>query len=247
VYISASSRCFAEQPFFEACSSIADLEFDKVELWLDEAGTHLSPREVAEDPDGFAKRFRESSRLTPVAMFLGCDTSPEVLTGLMQAAKPLRITQITVPSSPVGTPFNTEVDRLRAFADISRYEGVRISIKTETGHLTQDPHTAVELCQAVSGLGITLDPSHYICGPHASEPIDQIFPYVYHVHLRDTAPNELQVPVGRGEMDYNRLISQLQRENYRLALSVDMDASKMDAETRALEMRKLRMLLDSLL
>lgn len=247
MFVSASSRCFAELPFFEACPLIADLEFDKVEIWLADGSPHLQPAGVASDPEAFALRYREVTRLTPVAFFLGCDVSPEVLGGIAKAAKLLRAAQVTVPASPLGTPFNTEVDRLRDFVARAGTDGVRVSIKTETGFLSEDPRTAVELCQAVPGLGITLDPSYFICGPHAGESFDQIYPLVYHVHLRDTTPQAVQVPVGLGEVDYSRLIAHLEKVHYRLALSVDFDASEMNSETRQLEMRKLHMLLDSLL
>ena len=30
--------------------------------------------------------------------------------------------------------------------------GIRLSLKTETGRLTEDPRTAVEICQAVRGM-----------------------------------------------------------------------------------------------
>ena len=70
---------------------------------------------------------------------------------------------------------------------------------------------------------------------------------MYHVHLRDSSEKELQVQVGLGEIDYSRLIAQLQREGYNRALSVELIPSLTDASSRMLEMRKLRMLLDSLL
>jgi len=247
VFVSASSRCFAELPFFEACPLMADLEFDKVEIWLADGSEHLQPADVAADPDAFATQYRDITRLTPVAFFLGCDVPPAVLGGIAKAAKLLRAAQVTVPASPLGTPFNTEVDRLRDFVARAGADGVRVSIKTQTGFLSEDPRTAVELCQAVPGLGITLDPSYYICGPHAGESFDQIYPHVYHVHLRDTSPQAVQVPVGLGEVDYSRLITHLEKVRYRLALSVDFETSEMSTETRQLEMRKLRMLLDSLL
>ncbi|GIT30060.1 MAG: hypothetical protein Ct9H300mP1_21060 [Planctomycetaceae bacterium] len=81
-------------------------------------------------------------------------------------------------------------------------------------------HTAVELCQAVQGVGLSLDPSYYICGPHKGSRRPGL-PYVYHVYLRDTTPDQIQVQVGLGEVDYGRLISQLRRENYDRTLSVD--------------------------
>ena len=248
MFVAASTHCFSDRSFDEACGLIGDLEYDKVEIWIDGEGSgHLQPSEVADDPDRFALRFRELTRLTPIAISLQNDLSPATLADISKVAKLLRVAQITVPASPVGTPFNTAIDRLREFVAITTQDGMRLSIKTATGMLTEDPHTAVELCQNVPGLGLTLDPSHYICGPNANQSHDQVYPYVSHVHLRDTTSQELQVPVGLGEIDYSRLINQLRREEYRLALSVDFHPELGDPETRPLEMRKLRMLLESLL
>ena len=53
--------------------------------------------------------------------------------------------------------------------------------------------------------------------------------------------------VGLGEVDYNRLITQLKKAGYNRALSVELIPQFTDPATRPLEMRKLRMLLDSLL
>ncbi len=82
---------------------------------------------------------------------------------------------ITVRSAELGTPYNAEVERLRRMQAIASLEGVRIGLLTEAGRMTQDPATAVVLCDNVKGLGLTLDPSHYICGPHRGESYDQVF------------------------------------------------------------------------
>ena len=70
---------------------------------------------------------------------------------------------------------------------------------------------------------------------------------MYHTLLRDTSEKELQVQVGLGEVDYARLIQQLQREDYRRTLSIDFDPTMMDLNIRPLELRKLRLLLETLL
>jgi sugar phosphate isomerase/epimerase len=247
VFVAASSRCFPEKSFAEACNQITDLEYDKLEIWLSEKSDHLKPSATAQDPDHFVAQYREMTRLTPVALHLEEDVSTKTLTGLSRVAKLLRITQITVPASPLGTPFNTEIDRLKEFLAAVSPDGVRLSLKTQNGTLTEDPHTAVELCQAAKGLGLTLDPSHYTCGPHSNSSYDRVFPYVYHLHLRDSTPKQLQVQVGLGEIDYSRLITMLRRANYQRALSVDLLYSPAEEAGRALEMRKLRMLLETLL
>jgi L-ribulose-5-phosphate 3-epimerase UlaE len=69
--------------------------------------------------------------------------------------------------------------------------------------------------------------------------------YVYHVRLRDTSKDKLQVRIGQGEVEYGRLINQLNRVNYNRALCVDI-APTPDVDQLA-EMRKLRLLLESLL
>lgn len=248
MFVAASTQCFHELPFKDACAAIGELGFDKIELWFDPEGRHLDIAAVAADPERFASGFREVTRLTPIALCVAsADAEPETLRGLAKAAKLLRVAQLTVPASPIGTPFNSEIDRLRSYAAAVSPDGIRLSIKTRTGDLTEDPHTAVELCRAVKGLGLTLDPSYYICGPNAGRDWDLVYPYVYHVHLRDTTPEQVQVPVGLGEVDYNRLITRLHREKHDPMLSVELLAGHTDHETRALEMRKLRMLLETLL
>ncbi|MCA9075491.1 MAG: sugar phosphate isomerase/epimerase [Planctomycetaceae bacterium] len=247
MFVSASTICFPESNFADACQQISDLEYDRVELWLSDASPQISTAEIASDPDRFVMKFRDATRLTPVAFNCDEDVSDEVFTGLSKAAKLLQVTQITVPSSAVGTPFNAEIDRLRSLVSIASQDGVRVSIKTQTGRLTEDPETAVELCGSVDGLGLTLDPSHYLILQNPVTSFERFAPHVYHVHLRDSSEKELQVQVGLGEIDYSRLIAQLQREGYNRALSVELIPSLTDASSRMLEMRKLRMLLDSLL
>jgi sugar phosphate isomerase/epimerase len=247
VLVATSSHSFADLGFDDACRQVTDLGYDKVEIWLSEGAGHLEPADVSDDPDRFCARYREATRLTPIAFHCEQDVTVAAFQGLVKAAQILRIAQITVPASPLGTPFNTEIDRLRELTMIASEGGIRLSIKTQIGHLTEDPHTAVELCQAVSGLGLTLDPSHYIAGPNRGKSYDQVYAHVYHVHLRDTTADQLQVKVGLGEIDYSRLINQLRRFKSEIALSVDLVPALIGDEDRELEMRKLRMLLETLL
>ncbi|MFN0052198.1 MAG: sugar phosphate isomerase/epimerase family protein [Planctomycetales bacterium] len=247
MFVSATTRSFSDKPFAEAAFLLDDLEFDKIEIWMDEASDHLKPSEILRDPDRFCTRYREATRLVPVAFCLENEIRPSDFAILSRVAKQLRIAQITLPASRLGTPFNSEIDRLRELLRIASQDGILISIKTKTGHLTEDPHTAIELCQAARGLGLTLDPSYYICGPHRGANFDQVYPFVHHVHLRDTTPSQVQVPVGLGEMDYSRLISQLQRVKYNRALSVEILPELTDDASRLIELRKMRLLLESLL
>jgi sugar phosphate isomerase/epimerase len=248
VFVCASTRCFPELTLEEACAQFADLQFDKFELWLDDQEGRLRPADVSNSPESFAARVREATRLTPVAITLGSEqVSDADFAAIAKASKLLQITQITVPSSPLGTPFNAEVDRLKEMVRLGQTEGIRVSIKTQSGRLTSDPRTAVELCQSIRGLGLTLDPSYYLGSPLGDQALDMMFPHVYHVHLRDSRPGEVQVQVGLGEIDYSRIVTQLQKRNYNRALSVELLPQFGEPALVPLEMRKLRMLLTTLL
>ncbi len=247
MFIAASSHCFGDKPFAEACQALVDLGYDKIELWLDEEGDHLKPSEVGTQAEKFVTTYRETTRLTPVALHFEKDVPDEVFANVCRIAKILKITQVTIPAGQIGTPFNEEIDRLRKRLATTNSAGMRLSLKTKTGHLTEDPQTAIELCQSVPGLGITLDLSYFLCGKYAGKPYDQVYAYVYHVHLRDTSPTGLQVPIGLGEIDYSRMISQLKRCEYNRILSVEILPELLDGIDRPLEMRKLRMLLETLL
>jgi sugar phosphate isomerase/epimerase len=247
VIVAASSRCFSDRSFAEACQQLNDLEYDRIELWFHEASQHLKPSEVGSNPERFLIQYRDLTRMTPVAIHLEEDVGGELFQGLCRLGKLLKITQVTIPAGQLGTPFNEEIDRLRSRLVVANAAGMRLSLKTQTGHLTEDPQTAVELCQAVPGLGLTLDVSHYLCGRYAHQSHDQVYPYVYHCHLRDTSATELQVPVGLGDVDYSRIIAQLARQDYHRVLSVEILPELLQDQDRALELRKIRMLLETLL
>lgn len=248
MFVCASTRCFPGRTLEEACVLLADLEFDKFEIWVDDAADQMPVSAIAADPEAFAARVRDITRLSPTAFCLASEeVSAEDFAHITKAAKLLHVTQVTAPASPLGTPFNAEIDRLRELVQCGRSEGVRVSIKTQSGRLTEDPRTAVELCQSVKGLGLTFDPSYYLNSPLGDQAFNMMIPHAYHVHLRDSTAQQLQVQVGLGEVDYGRIITHLQRLNYQRGLSVELIPELYEPEAIPLELRKLRMLLTTLL
>src|SRR5208283_2679951 len=110
------------------------------------------------------------------------------------------------------------------------------------------PTMAVELCNRVPGLGLTLDPSHYIAGPNQGKNFDIVYPFVRHVRLRDTGRtmDQFQVRVGQGEIEYGRIVAHLTRFNYDRGLSVDIRDVPDNPVAMSPEVRKLKYLLESL-
>jgi sugar phosphate isomerase/epimerase len=160
-------------------------------------------------------------------------------------AKSIKVVTIIMPAAELGTPFNEEIERLRKLVEIASLEGAVVGVRTQIGTMTHDPDTAVVLCDNVKRLRLTLDPSHYIAGPHQGTKIDKVIKYVQHVHLRDSTKDKFQVRVGQGEVDYGKLIGQLEKVGYDRALSVHM--TPIEGFDHRAEMRKMRLLLESLL
>jgi len=249
VFVAASTECYAGRSLPAAFEKLTDLEFSSVEVALHAGGRQLTPAQVAADMEQAVALCRDTHRLNLVAYSVEIDASGEEyyrqFAACCRLAKATKVVTLTVPSGEIGTPFNEEVERLRKLVAIATLDSARVSIRSQVGRLSQDPDTVVVLCDNVKGLGVTLDPSHYVCGPHAGRSYDQLMKYVYHVHLRDTTRENLQVRVGQGDIDYGRLINQLRKFHYQRALSVNI--APMPDVDHDVELRKIRLLLDSLI
>src|SRR5262249_31325575 len=141
-----------------------------------------------------------------------------------------------------------EVSRLTDWVKIASADGVILTIETNAATLTADPAVALHLCQSVRGLGITLDPSHYHTGTGGPADYDALYPYVRHVRLRDSGPgpDQFQVQVGQGDVEYGRIVNQLDRCHYDRALTVDVRDVPPPGFPVDSEVRKLKYLLESL-
>ena len=119
---------------------------------------------------------RDTHRLT-ISVSLKWDEGPKYydeFTACCKLAKSTKVVTLVVPASELGTPFNQEIERLRELVKIASQDGILVGLKTEVGTSTENPDTAMALCDNVKGLGLTLDPSHYICGPWNSRSYDNI-------------------------------------------------------------------------
>jgi sugar phosphate isomerase/epimerase len=136
---------------------------------------------------------------------------------------------------------------LKKLCAVADAEGVMLTVETHAETATGTPAGAIELCRQVPGLGLTLDPSHYTCHGTALD-YDTLFPLVRHVRLRDTgtSPEQFQVCVGQGEIDYGRIITNLERRQYDRALTVDIRDIPDSPFPVDAEVRKLKYLLESL-
>jgi len=254
VFVACSTLCFAKYPLDRALRIIGELEFSKVDVAIHEGGPHLRPSEVADDVALAAHRIRIGPSLTPGAFSveIAADDDQEYrkqLRAVCHLARLSTVATVTIAAAPRGTDVAAEVKRLTPLVRLAQAEGIVLTVETRMATVTENPDTAVELCERVPGLGLTLDPSHYLAGPHQGKNYDQVFPFVRHVHLRDTGkdPSQFQVRVGQGQVEYGRIISYLSRHHYDRLLSVEIVDVPDAPFVMEQEVRKLKYLLESLI
>ncbi len=247
--VAASTHCFHQLPLKEALDKLVDLEFSAVEITIQEGSGQLEPKQVLDNLEKAVAVCRDTHRLDILAYSVDIKETGaayyEQFDAICRLAKATKVVTLVVPSAELGTPFNEEVEHLRRLVDLATLQGTRVSMKTEMGRLSEDPDTVVVLCDNVQGLGVTLDPSHFVSGPHRGKNLEKLMKYVYHVQLRDSTKDHLQVRIGQGEIEYGRLINQLRRYDYDRALCVDV--IEIPDVDHVAELRKMRLLLESLL
>lgn len=250
--VACSTLCFMRLSLADALQAIRDLRFAKADLSIRERGPHLKPSEVGPDVGKAAQRLRASN--VAFAAFEFEPAEPNAASGkgelraVCRLARSLSVPVVTVAAAPAGSAMNEEVARLTGWSKVAAAEGVILCVETHADTLTASPQAAAMLCQKVPGLGLTLDPSHYLAGPDGPANYDALFPYVRHTRLRDSAgkPGQFQVRVGQGELEYGRIVTQLDRCKYDRALSVDVRDLPEGPFPVEPEIRKLKYLLESL-
>lgn len=249
VFVSASTECFPDLSLEEAVEKIADLEYSSIEIAVNEHQNQIKPSEVAANVAAAVAKCGSKRRLNLVSYGFDIAAEGELyfdqFNACCQLAKATRIVTVSVPSSPLGTPFNQEVERFKRLVKIAESHGVRVGMRSQHGCLSEDPDTVSVICDHVKGLALSYDPSQYIYGQNQPRDTERLMKYVHQVYLRDSTKDKMQVRVGQGIIEYGKLVNQLVKVGYARSLCVQF-APLEDTDHMA-EMRKMRLLLESLL
>jgi sugar phosphate isomerase/epimerase len=252
VYVACSTLSFSKLTLEDALRTIREMRFTKADLAIHDDGPHLTPREVATDPARVSQRLKAANLpLAAIHLVTACPDPADARVRFRAVCRLARVSTVplvTVPAAPLGSDLDAEVRRLADWAKVAEMEGVILTVETHSATVTADPLGAAELCRRVPGLALTLDPSHYHAGPHGGADYDALYKLVRHVRLRDTGKtaNQFQVRIGQGEMEYGKIVSQLDRFNYDRALTVDVRDVPDNPFPVEPEVRKLKYLLESL-
>jgi sugar phosphate isomerase/epimerase len=228
-HVVVSTLGWSKLPLEDAYAAIAGLEFGQADLALHEGWAHIAPSALADGGEPAvrreAQRIRElvarleMKRTAAANVGLGTPDPAEQarrLGAVCDLAAALDVPVVTIGAARRGTPEAEEAARLRALLAVAAARGVTLTVETHSAQLTELPDVAVRLCQAVPGLGLTLDASHYYAGPNAGADFSAVYPHVRHVHLRDAGDDwdHIQMPAGSGRVDFGAIVRGLDAAGY---------------------------------
>jgi sugar phosphate isomerase/epimerase len=238
--LTCTSFSFPLLPFETSLRQIALLDIPNVDLGAHADGPHLQPAAIEANPGrqadlvtravdaaglGIADlfpTFGEGFRDRPV-------NSPDPA---VQAANRGRFQAFVEFCKRAGCPGITllpgvvwpELGQERSFelarqaltelVDMGRGAGLRVSIEAHLESVVEQPEQALALVEAVPGLQLTLDYSHFIAGGVPAERIHPLLPHAGHFHARQAAPGHLQRPRRSGTIDFGDIVRRMRETGY---------------------------------
>lgn len=248
--IAGSTLIFTELSLVDTIRKVADLGFHYIDLAMIEGWANLSPSAVVGHEEEVASQLKTAcaeAGIHPAGFNLGLgqdsvEIQIERLQALCKIACHLGVDTLTIGASrPKLRTLPDEIDRLRRLLAVSASQGLTLAVETHVDTCTEDPEICMHLMREVPGLGLTLDLTHFAIGPFWEHGYEALLPFVRHVHLRPSGRSreeEIQVAVGRGVIDFERLIRDLDRHGYQGTLSVEY-VSAMPGVNHIIESRRL--------
>jgi len=245
--LSCSAYSFPLLRFEDSLRLVRLLGMDHADVHAFSGGTHLQPEEIAADPLGAAERARraaEDARVSFVDFFpafggdfyAGAVNSPDRSVRWanrvrFQAA--IRFCRavgcggitllpgVTWPEIGQAGSLSLAADALSELVYEGRSAGLRVSVEPHLESVVERPERALELVEAVEGLQLTLDYSHFVAAGIPEERVHPLIPYAGHVHARQATLGKLQAPSGEGIIDFSELVRRLSAAGYQGFLCVE--------------------------
>jgi sugar phosphate isomerase/epimerase len=227
-----STLCQLKQPTEKAFQAIAGAGFKWLDLSCLSWAPHVNAAKLAADfePEAIrVERALDASGLRVANLtFDAIETLPfekyeAQFRALVQLAARLEARLINLMAPSAKCDRADQVAKLRKLQQIAREGGVILTAETHCNQITEWPADAVQLCQEVPGLKLTLDPSHYFAGPNQGASFDQIYPLVEGTGLRAGGRdwNSIQLAWGEGPIDFAEVIRKLKAAGYRGFFAVE--------------------------
>jgi sugar phosphate isomerase/epimerase len=269
VDLTCTSFSFPLLSFERSLKQIALLELPAVDLGAHHDKPHLSPEVIEADTQGQidrVKRALDESGLVAADLFptFGYgfrDRPANAPDPATRAANRRRFAALIALCRAVGCPgitllpgviwddlgpersFELAVTGLTELVADGREAGLRVSIEPHLESVVEEPERALALVEAVPGLQVTLDYSHFVAAGMPPERVHPLIPHTGHFHARQAAPGYLQTVRDEGTIDFADLVRRLKAAGYDDYLCVEYtwqewrDCNRLDVVSESIMLR----------
>ena len=239
--LSCTSASFSSLSFESAATVIGLLGLDLVDVDCYADSDHVPAGAVAADPTAAAARIRratERAGLGVCQLFFtfGKDfadhaaNSPSpavrkknerVTRAMADCARGCAARGITTlpgvvwPDLGPDRSFELAVQALRELVSVGEADGITLQVEPHLDSVADTPAKARALCEAVPGLRLALDYSHFLVQRYTPEEVHALLPLAGHFHARHASAGHLQTSARRSGLDFADIRQRLHRLNYR--------------------------------
>ena len=241
MFIACSTTMGSAMGTAEVLEAVARLGFDEVDiLGIHQWAPHIQPEGWLADPDQ-AKfdldQLLEQNKLKLKSLNIGLSTElydrseaaikvrHEELTAYLRVMKAYGLSVISLQPGkyPEGEAdyFPDYVKTIKEITALEKEAGVTIALELHVGSPVGQLADANRLLEAVPDLSIIYDPSHFAMQRIALKDTLPLIHRTAHVHVRDAAPDKLQVPYGTGTVDFGATWQVLKDHDYSGGFSIE--------------------------
>ena len=239
--LSCTSFSFPLLSFEDAVRLIALIDLPNVDVGAHQGGPHVQPAEVEEDPQGVAERIRRATcqaglgvsdffatfgdgfRDRPANSLSAAEREANVrrFRAMVQTSRAIGAKGITLLPGVIwdeigpARSFDVAVTEFRRLLPIAHDAGLRLSVEAHLESVIEPPERALAFVQAVPGVQLTLDYSHFIANGYEMADVDPLVGYAGHVHARQARRGFLQAGHRDGTLDFPRIVAKLKAAGYR--------------------------------
>lgn len=238
--LTCTSFSFPLLSFADAARVIALIGIPNLDVGAHEGGCHVQPSEVEANPKAaievirravgeaglgvsdFFATFGEGFRDRPVNTPKPSEREANLrcFRAIVEVAKGIGAEGITLLPGVIWDElgpersFELSVEELRRLVPIAQDVGLRLSVECHLESVAEPPARALELIQAVPGLKLTLDYSHFVANGYHPEDVHPLLPHAGHFHARQARDGFLQASQRDGALDFPDIVRRLKAASY---------------------------------
>lgn len=256
-----STSLYSNSTIEKAINRISELGFDSIDLLVIDGWVHVNTKDLVKEYNNTISKVEallSTYNIKPIAVNSAVSSqlhhrSVEVNKQRIEETKALvafmKYFNIKFAAIQPRNPDSTRhwkaiiddcVETLKEQKAIGDSEGITFALEFHINSPFETMEQIKYFTQLMPEMPIVYDPSHFAMQGIDIKETEWILDKAVHIHLRDASEGKMQVPVGKGKVDFHWLLSRLVTKNYCGHISIEyLETKDFDAELEVLKLSEI--------